>query len=175
MKKYLFITPLLGLLVLNGCVGSLVVPKFNQKPENGAIALKSKDTAFIHKGVTTATEVVNTLGTDYTYGLRQRALAYSWEIPTGDGLKWESWLWFWFDISNGLGGCHADEFYCSHWRAFFIAFDNNNIVIDKAAKHLDDDMSLHEQLEVWAINHHAATNSYHSLDFPPAKVIEIAK
>ena len=166
MKKLLLLSiTFTGLLLLTGCVGALVVPKFNQKPENGAIALKSKDTAFIHKKVTTATEVFNTLGTDYSYGLRQRAVAYSWEIPTGDGLRWESWLWFWFDTSNGFGGCHADEFYCSKWRAFFIAFDTNNVVIDTATKHLSDDKSLHEHLELWATKHHAATSDYHT--FPP--------
>ena len=161
------IFPLLGLILLTGCTGALIVPKFNQKPENGAIALKSKNTAFIHKGVTTADEVVNTLGTNYAYVSRQKALAYSWEIPTGEGLEWTSWFWVWWDSKGEFKGCRGDEFYLSKWRAFFIAFDTNNIVITSGTKHLSDNKSLHEQLELWAIKNHASVNVYHSTNFPP--------
>ena len=162
--KISLIAPLIALL-LTGCVGAVVVPKFHQKPENGKVVLKSKNTSFIHKGTTTATEVFNTLGTDYSYGLYQRAVAYTWEIPTWEGATFNTWIWLWWDDKGFVRCFRGEEFYCSKWRAFFIAFDTNNVVIATDTKHLSGNKCLHEQLEKWATKHHASTNEYHA--FPP--------
>jgi len=159
MKKLLLqssLTMFLGLF-LTGCVGVIAIPECSNKPIAG-VKLKSKDTEFIQKGLTSATEVINILGTNYVCNFRERALAYSWELPYCHGVTW-SW-WFFYG--------KTEEFDLSRWRAFFIAFDTNNIVIATATKHLNDqDTPLNEHLELWAIKNHAATNTYHSLVFPP--------
>lgn len=148
MHKLLFIS-VLGLF-LTGCVGVVAIPECSNTPING-IKLKSKDTAFIREGVTTSTEVFNRLGNDYSLGLYQRAVAYTWELPYCHGFTWQLWLW----------STSATEFDSSRWRAFFIAFDSNNVVIATDTKHLSNDKSLHKHLELWATKHHVATNAYH--------------
>lgn len=59
---------------------------------------------------------------------------------------------------NGGGG---GELEWSRWRAFFVAFDTNNVVTAATTRHLSSNKSLHEQLEAWAENHHAAPDHIH--------------
>lgn len=53
-------------------------------------------------------------------------------------------------------GAIADEFEWSRWRAFFVAFDSNNVVIAAKLKHLSASMSLDAHLDEWAQKHRAA-------------------
>ena len=135
---------------LTGCVGVLPIPDFSNQPTHG-VRLRSQDTAFIRPGITSASELFGILGTNCVCDPRQRAVAYSWELPGGNGL-W--WLLF---LEGGVGG----EFEWSLWRAFFVAFDAHNVVTAAASKNLSSNKSLHAQLEVWARKHHAAPDHIH--------------
>jgi hypothetical protein len=134
--------------LLTGCVGLMPFPQFSNKPTHGT-KLRAKDTAFIRVGTTSASELFGTLGTDCLCDPRQRAVAFSWELPGGRGIWWWSFVW-------EAAAADAGEFEWSHWRAFFVAFDTNNVVTAVKTKHLSSRKSLHEQLEAWARKHHAA-------------------
>jgi hypothetical protein len=134
--------------LLTGCIGVLPFPQFSNQPMHGT-KLRAKDTAFIHVGTTSASELFSTLGTDCVCDPRQRAVALSWELPGGRG------VWWWALAATTVAG-GGGEFEWSRWRAFFVAFDTNNIVIAANTKHLSSSKSLHEHLEVCARKHHAA-------------------
>ena len=137
-------------LPLTGCVGALPFPRFSNQPICGN-KLRDKDTAFIRAGTTSASELFGTLGTNCVCDPRHRAVAFTWELPGGRGLWWA------FTTTAGTGG----EFEWSRWRALFVAFDTNNVVTAAVTKHLSSRKSLHEQLEPWAVKHHAAPNHIH--------------
>ena len=136
--------------LLTGCIGVLPFPQLSNQPAHGT-KLRAKDTAFIRVGTTSASELFATLGTDCVCDPRQRAVAFSWELPGGRG------LWWVVSLENGVEG----EFEWSRWRAFFVAFDANNLVIAANTKHLSSSKSLHEHLEIWARKHHAAPDRIH--------------
>jgi hypothetical protein len=141
-------------LLLTGCVGVLPIPNCSNQPTHGA-KLRTQDTAFIRAGTTTAAELFGNLGTNCVCDPRQRAVAYSWELPGGWG------IWWVVSPENGL----ADDFEWSRWRAFFVAFDTNNVVTAATTKHLSSSKSLYEQLEIWAQKNHAAPNHLHPESF----------
>ena len=136
-------------LLLTGCV-VVPVPEFSNQPMHGT-KLRAEDIAFIRVGATSASELFGTLGTNCLCDPRQRAVAFSWELPGGQAI----WCWC---VPYGGGD---DEFEWSRWRALLVAFDTNNIVTAANSKHLSSSKSLHEQLEVWARKHHAAPNHIH--------------
>jgi len=142
------------ILLMTGCIGVLPIPDFSKRPTHGT-QLRNQDTAFVRAGTTTAAELFGTLGTNCLCDPRQRAVAYSWELPGGNG------LWWVFCTEGGIG----DEFEWSRWRAFFVAFDTNNVVTAATTKHLFLNKSLHTQLEVWAQKHHAAPDHIHPEGF----------
>lgn len=133
-----------------GCIGVLPIPEFSNQPIHGT-KLRAQDTAFIQPGNTTAAQVFARLGTNCLCDPRQRAVAFSWELPGGRGLWW----------MYGPYGGGGNEFEWSRWRAFFVAFDTNNVVVAASAKHLSSSRSLHEHLEVWARKHDAAPDHIH--------------
>jgi hypothetical protein len=131
--------------VLTGCVGVLPIPDFSNRPLNGT-RLRSQDTAFIRPGTTSASEVFGTLGTDCLWDPRQRVVAFSWELPRGQGI--------WWVVTTEAGA--AGDFEWTRWRALFVAFDTNNVVIAAKTKHLSSSKTLDEHLNAWARKHHAA-------------------
>ena len=133
-----------------GCVGVLPSPQLSGQPTRGT-RLRAQDTAFIRAGATSASEIFGTLGTDCLCDPRQRAVAFSWELPGSRGICWV--------VSTAGGG--GGEFEWSRWRAFFVAFDANNRVIAANTKHLSSGKSLHEHLGLRARKHHAAPNHIH--------------
>jgi hypothetical protein len=149
----LFQVMLLALtFLLSGCVG--VLPLSDNQRTHGT-KLRGQDTAFIRVGTTSASELFRILGTNCVCDPRQRAVAFPWELPGGRGVWW---------LAGTVGGA-GGEFEWSRWRAFFVAFDANNVVTGATSKHLSSNKSLHEQLEVWARKHHAAPNHIHPEDF----------
>ncbi len=133
-----------------GCVGVLPIPQFSNQPMRGT-RLRAQDTAFIRAGATSAAELFGTLGTGCVCDPRHRAVAFTWELPGGRGVWWVA------SIDAAEGG----EFEWTRWRAFFVAFNTNNVVITAQTRHLSSKKSLHEQLEAWAEKHHAAPNRIH--------------
>jgi len=140
--------------LLTGCIGALPFPRLSNQPTHGT-KLRAKDTSFIRVGTTSASELFGTLGTDCVCDPRQRAVAFSWELPGGRG------VWWWVLVTTEAAGGGGGEFEWSHWRAFFVAFDTNNVVIAANTKHLSASKSLHEQLDAWARKHHAAPDHIH--------------
>lgn len=140
--------------LLTGCIGVLPIPQFSNQPTRGTV-LRTQDTSFIRVGTTSAAELFGALGTDCVCDPRQRAVAFSWELPGGSGIWWVV----------GMEGGVVDEFEWSRWRAFFVAFDTNNVVTAANAKHLSGRKSLDEQLDVWARKHHAAPDHIHPESF----------
>jgi hypothetical protein len=150
MKIRFKVTLLALTFLLTGCIGVLPFPQFSNQPTHGT-KLGAQDTAFIRSGTTSASELFGTLGTNCVCDPRQRAVAFPWELPGGRG------VWWVVSPENGTGG----EFEWSRWRAFFVAFDTNNVVTAARTKHLSSSKSLHEHLEVWAKKHHAAPDHIH--------------
>ena len=150
-RRALFQAILLALpVLLTGCVGVLPIPEFSNRPINGTV-LRARDTAFIRPGTTTASEVFGTLGTDCLCDPRQRAVAFSWELPGGQGIWW---------VASTEAGA-AGDFEWTRWRGFFVAFDANNVVIAAKTRHLSSRKTLDEHLNDWARKHHAAPDHVH--------------
>jgi hypothetical protein len=137
-------------LLLTGCVAAIPIQEFSNQPTHGT-KLRAQDIAFIRVGATSAAELFGALGTNCLCDARQRAVAFPWEQPGGQG------IWWWCSMYGGDAG----EFEWSRWRALLVAFDTNNVVTAANTKHLSSNKSLHEQLEVWARKHHAAPNHIH--------------
>jgi len=137
--------PLLSSLILisflSGCVGVIPIPSFSTTPECGE-KLTTARTAFIKPGKTTKAEMIRSLGTNFTSLPQGRAVAYTWEIPGGKG--------FWL-VAGPEGGGAAGEFEWSHWRGFFVAFDNRGVVTATAFKRLWSRHSLDEQMDRWHV------------------------
>ncbi len=131
---------LLPALFLTGCVGVIPVPRFSNKPVASS-AIDPSQADFIVVGETTRAEVVNRLGSEFRESPRLPALAYSWELPGGQGI--------WWVVSTVGGG--GGEFEWSRWRAFFVAFDSKGVVTKTRFVHLSSRKSLDEQLEIWAV------------------------
>jgi len=136
--------------LLTGCIGVLPLPQFSNQPIHGT-RLRARDTAFIRAGTTSASELFSALGTDCVCDPRHRAVAFTWELPGGRG----AW---WLVSMNAAGG---GEFEWTRWRAFFVAFDTNNVVIAAHTRRLSGNKSLHEQLEAWAEKYHAPPDHIH--------------
>ena len=130
----------LPILFLTGCVGVIPVPRFSNKPVASS-AVDPSQTDFIVVGETTRAEVVNRLGSEFRDSPRLPALAYSWELPGGQGI--------WWVVSTVGGG--GGEFEWSRWRAFFVAFDSQGVVTKTRFIHLSSRKSLDDQLETWAV------------------------
>lgn len=133
-------------VLLTGCVGVLPIPSSSRHPEHGQV-IGSEQVRFIQTGCTTRQEVTNRLGCDFRDSPRVRALAYSWEMPGGRGLWWLACM------GGGTGG----EFEWSHWRALFLRFDDDDVVVQTKFVRLSSGRSLDEQLERWALKTRAKT------------------
>ncbi len=154
LQLALFQVMLLALTcLLTGCVGVLPFPQFSNQPMHGT-KLRAKDTAFVRLGTTSASELFGTLGTNCLCDPRKRAVAFSWELPGGRG------VWWWALAATTVAG-GGGEFEWSRWRAFFVAFDTNNVVTAANTKHLSSSKTLHEHLEAWARKHHVAPDHIH--------------
>ena len=138
MNMKAIVPALLSSLFLTGCVGVIPVPSFSSKPVAG-IPIKPQQTEFIVVGETTHAEVVDRLGARFRESPRVPALAYSWELPGGEGVWWIC----------GLEGGTGDRFEWSRWRAFFVMFDDSGHVASSKFKRLSSRKSLDEQLEDW--------------------------
>jgi hypothetical protein len=138
------------IFLVTGCVGVLPFPQFSNQPTHGT-RLRARDTTFIRVGTTSASEVFGTLGTNCVCDPRHRTVAFTWELPGGRG------IWWVVSTENGAGG----DFEWTRWRAFFVAFDANNVVTAASTKHLSSRKTLHEQLEAWAEKHHAPPDHIH--------------
>lgn len=142
MKITMAVTvPLLAML-LTGCVG-LIVPVPSHDKTYGKVITR-EETQFIVPGQTTRAEVVEKLGGQFRDSPRLPALAYAWEQPAA-GL-----LWFWVIVLPPSGVGDGDYTERSHWRAFFVAFDQTGAVSRTKFVSLSGGASLDEQLENWA-------------------------
>ena len=84
----LFQVVLLALaFLLTGCIGVMPFPQLSNQPTHGT-KLGARDTAFIRVGTTSASELFGALGTNCVCDPRQRAVAFSWELPGGRGVWW---------------------------------------------------------------------------------------
>ncbi len=121
--------------LLTGCVGILPVPPLSNKLVAGRV-IKKSEVRFIVPGFTTRGEVAQRLGPASRHCNRATSVAYSWERP--------SWTMFWwYGYSEG-------SFDVGGWHAFFMAFDDQGIVLQKDFVNLSDLSSFDEQLERWA-------------------------
>ena len=141
MKTALVFLPLLAAW-LTGCVG-VVVPVPSHDKTYGKVITREQ-VRFIIPGQTARADVVEKLGSQFRDSPRLPALAYSWEQPAA-GL-----LWFWVIVIPPSGIGDGDYTERSHWRAFFVAFDNSGKVSRTKFVSLSGRKSLDEQLEQWA-------------------------
>ena len=134
-----------------GCVGLIPVPDSSSQVVVGRV-IQPREAAFIVPGQTTRAHVVERLGTDFRASPRMPVMAYSWELPGGKVL----WWWFVCCTEGGAGG--AGELEWSHWRAFFVAFDQAGYVTKTRFIRLSSRKSLDEQLEAWGAACYAKQN-----------------
>jgi hypothetical protein len=128
-------------LALTGCI-PIVYPVPPAGPVRGR-PVSSDDTGFITPHKTTRAEVLARLGPATRECVRLPALAYSWERPaTGFGY-----------VIFGTPGVASGEMERSTWRAFFVVFDEHDVVLRKELKVLSQNKSLDEHLENWAKRH----------------------
>jgi hypothetical protein len=128
--------------LVTGCVGLIPVPSLSSQPADGRV-IQAREAAFIVPGLTTRAEVVERLGADFRPSPRLPVIAYSWDLPGGTA------LWWWVVVCTEGGAGNAGEFEYGHWRAFFVAFDQDGYVTKAKFKHLSGRKSLDEQLETW--------------------------
>jgi len=127
--------------LMSGCVGVLPLPITSGEPEHGC-KLDRAQVAFIHPGRTTRAQVIERLGPDYTALPRNRALAYTWELPGGGGV-------WWYFIPLGEVAASGGGSWEAGWRGFFVAFDNQDVVTSAVFKKLSCRRPLHEQMDRW--------------------------
>jgi hypothetical protein len=130
--------------LLTGCVGIIPVPSSSKVPEVGQV-IKPDAAGFIRPGQTSREQVVERLGQDFRASPRLPVLAYSWDLPGGRALWW--WCVAWGEVAAGDAG----EFEWSHWRAFFVAFNEIGVVTRTQFVRLSGRKSLDEQLEAWGM------------------------
>ena len=131
------------LTMMSGCVGVLPLPTTSNKPVYGH-RIERAEVAFIHPGRTTRAKLVERLGYDYAALPMNRAFAYTWELPGGGGVWWYCLV--------APGGAAADGgSWVGGWRAFFVAFDDQDVVIATAFKKLSPRKPLHEHLDRWVV------------------------
>jgi hypothetical protein len=140
--------------VLTGCVplgigmGAVVpVPPLSKKKFEQGREITAREIQFVVPGRTTRVEVITRLGNDFRDSPRVAALAYSWQY-NGPQIYW--WYGFW----GGYGERGVEDF---GWRAMFVAFDQNERVVQSQFYRLKSGPSLDEQLEAWAQRHGAAS------------------
>ena len=140
--KILTLALLTTMGLVTGCVGFIPVPASSSQAVVGRV-IQAREAAFIVPGQTTRAHVVERLGDDFRASPRMPVMAYSWELPGGTAL----WWWFVFCTEGGAGG--AGEVEWSHWRALFVAFDQDGYVTKTRFIRLSSRKSLDEQLEAW--------------------------
>ena len=128
-------------LLFTGYVGALPRPVSSTKVEYGH-RLPTREVAFIQTGVTTRTEVISRLGTNYVSLPGDRAIAYSWEMKGGGGV-------YWIVVVTPYGGIADGGNWTGGWRAFFVSFDDRGVVTTTAFKSPSTRRSLHEHLYAW--------------------------
>ena len=149
--KILTLALLTTMGLVTGCVGFIPLPTGSSQAAVGRV-IQSREAAFIVPGQTTRAHVVDRLGADFRASPRMPVLAYSWELPGGKA------LWWWFVFSTGGSAGDAGEFEWSHWRAFFVAFDEDGYVTKTRFIRLSSRKSLDEQLEAWGAACYAKQN-----------------
>jgi hypothetical protein len=130
-----------ALILASGCVGVVPRPVSRTQVEYGR-QLKACDVSFVQTGVTTRTEILARLGTNFVALPMNRALAYTWEMKGGGGVWWVAVVVpeaAFYDAGTWEGG----------WRGFFIAFDDAGVVTARAHKKLSPRRSLHQHLYNW--------------------------
>ena len=161
MKTTFIIIRLLAALLtaglLAGCVpfgigmGVVVpVPPLSKKKIEQGHEITAQEVAFVVPGRMTRAEVITRLGNDFRDSPRVAALAYSWQY-NGPQIYWGYGFIFVGVIEHGV-----EDF---GWRALFVAFDQNDRVVQSRFYRLKGGKSLDEQLEEWAQRHGAASPS----------------
>ena len=138
MKTAFTILCMLSVALLTGCVG-IVFPVPSDGRTNGKVMTREQ-ASFIVPGKTTRAEVIARLGEQFRASPRLPALAYSWEKPA------IGWGWVIGAEAGGAGG-HVER---SHWRAFFVRFDDRERVVSIQFVSLSGRKSIDEELENWA-------------------------
>ena len=122
-------------MLLSGCAWVLPVPHFSTKLEAGHVVRRSQ-AGSITPGRTTRAELEQVLGPPTRECRRSPSAAYSWERRNFDIYWWLGWQGGEWDI----GG----------WHAFFVAFDDQGVVLRRELVSLSNKRSLDDQLERWA-------------------------
>ena len=146
---------LLITVLLNGCVpfgigmGTVVpVPRLSKKKIEQGREITAREVTFVVPGRTSRAEVIARLGNDFRDSPRVAALAYSWQY-NGAQIYWGYGF-----IFAGVAEHGVEDF---GWRALFVAFDQNDKVVQSQFYRLRGGKSLDEQLEDWAQRHGAAS------------------
>jgi hypothetical protein len=127
--------------LLTGCAGVVPLPAFPNKVQHGR-RITSEQIAFIQPGLTTRAELETALGTNYIESPREPAIAYTWEISGGGGVWWVS-------LATPYGGVAKGDTWLGGWRAFFVSFDDNGVVLAAELKRISPEHSLHQHLREW--------------------------
>ena len=140
--------------VLTGCVpfgigmGTAVpVPRLSKKKIEYGREITAREVQFVVPGRTTRAEVITRLGNDFRDSPRVAALAYSWQY-NGFKIYWD------YGFFGGYGERGVEDF---GWRALFVAFDQDDRVVQTKFYRLRGRKSLDEQLEDWAQRNSAAS------------------
>jgi hypothetical protein len=145
---------LLSAGVLTGCapfgigMGAVVpVPRLSKKKIEQGREITAWEIQFVVPGRTTRAEVITRLGNDFRDSPRVSALAYSWQY-NGPQIYWGYGF---------IGGYDQHGVVDFGWRAMFVAFDQDDRVVQSQFYHLRGRKSLDEQLEDWAQHYGAAS------------------
>ena len=129
----------LNAALLTGCVGIVPVPPRSSEVLEGRKLVRS-DVRFIVPGVTTRIDVLRHLGSASRICHRPPAITYFWKTP--------GWRAYWWAFAPYSG--EANEFPFGERHAFFVAFDDRDVVLQSAFVSPWRRGSLDEQLEQWA-------------------------
>ena len=126
-------------LLLSGCVGVLPVPPLSSRVLERR-AIRRSEAALIVPGRTTRAQVETILGPVTRECRYSPSVAYSWERQSMD-------VYVWIVSTTAADGLSFDV---GGWQAFFVAFDDQGVVLRREFVRLSNNRSLDDQLERWA-------------------------
>jgi hypothetical protein len=144
---------------LSGCAGFayvVPVPHKGDKAITGHI-FEREDLKKILPGKTTRAEVVSRMGIGFRQTHDNWALSYSWEKSGPDMYHGLFFAAASYGGSGVFGEFGKTDSAWSYWRAIFIQFDADDLVVEAEFIRLSSRKSLDEQLEAWNSKNRAKT------------------
>jgi len=141
LRAFWVVPLVLAAMLCTGCVGVIPLPASSARVQSGQRVTRDQ-VSFVQPGCTTRAELTSQLGTNYLSLPQERAIAYSWEVEGGGGV-------WWCMIVVPYGALVDGGSWTGGWRAYFVAFDENDVVAATAFKSPSARFSLHEHLEDW--------------------------